>query len=100
MTNAECMNVLRAMTISGSVTEKEAVDHVEKLIKRAKKAKRWKRKYIKLLNDIEFSPYQKGKYKMKGLIIWLWFNGIFLGWMFHALYKSTKELLAERKGEI
>ena len=57
MTNAECMNVLRAMTISGSVTEKEAVDHVEKLIKRAKKAKRWKRKYIKLLNDIEFSPY-------------------------------------------
>lgn len=47
------------MTISGSVTEKEAVDHVEKLIKRAKKAKRWKRKYINLLSNKEQTEHCK-----------------------------------------
>lgn len=48
MTSKECIVVLETMSIGMSRTEKETIEFAIKKIKRAKKAKRWKRKYLEL----------------------------------------------------
>ena len=45
MTSKECMEILRAMSIGASRTEKEAIEFA---IRKIKKAKKWKRKYLEL----------------------------------------------------
>lgn len=48
MTAKECERVLQNMSIGACRTEKEAIEFAIKKIKQAKKAKRWKRKYLEL----------------------------------------------------
>lgn len=48
MTSKECIVVLETMSIGMSRTEKETIEFAIKKIKQAKKAKRWKRKYLEL----------------------------------------------------
>jgi len=48
MNNTECEQILWAMAIGRSRTEKDAVEYAIKKMKQAKKAKRWKRKYLEL----------------------------------------------------
>lgn len=43
-----CIEILRSMSVGMSRTEKEAVEFAIRKIKQAKKAKRWKRKYLEL----------------------------------------------------
>ena len=48
MTAKECERILQTMAVGACRTEKEAIDFAIKKIKQAKKAKRWKQKYLEL----------------------------------------------------
>jgi len=48
MTSKECIVTLETMSIGMSRTEKETIEFAIKKIKQAKKAKKWKRKYLEL----------------------------------------------------
>lgn len=48
MNKPECLNILRSMACGSSRVEREAVDFAEKVFKREKKYKRWKRKYLEV----------------------------------------------------
>ena len=48
MTTKDCERILRTMAIGACQTEKEAIEYAIKQMKKAKKAKRWKRKYLEL----------------------------------------------------
>ena len=53
MSKKECIEILYAMVCGGSVTEKEAVEYVEKVFKKTKEAKRWKRKYLEMKQKMD-----------------------------------------------
>lgn len=49
MTTSYCETILNCMRIGASRTEREAIEYAIKKMKSAKKAKRWKRKYLRLM---------------------------------------------------
>ena len=49
MTKNDCINILYTMSCGSSTVEKEAVQYVENVFKKAKEAKRWKRKYKSII---------------------------------------------------
>lgn len=53
MTTKDCEIVLNSMAVGASRTEKEALEYAIKKMKSAKKAKRWKRKYLDMRSIVE-----------------------------------------------
>ena len=49
MTTKDCERILQTMAVGACMTEKEAIEYAIKQMKKAKKAKRWKRKYLTLV---------------------------------------------------
>ena len=61
MTKKECLAILSTMAVGTSRKEKEAVEYAEKVFKKAKEAKRWKRKYLE--RKCENCRYNDYKYQ-------------------------------------
>lgn len=53
MSKKECIEILYTMVCGSSVTEKEAVEYVEKIFKKTKETKRWKRKYLEMKRKMD-----------------------------------------------
>ena len=62
MTAKDCERILQTMAVGACRTEKEAIEYAIKQMKKAKKAKRWKRKYLELTSMLDKRSCDKCKY--------------------------------------
>ena len=92
MNSKECIVVLKTMSIGMSRTEKEAVEYA---IKKMKKVKKWKRKYLEMLSIVEKSAEVLDFSDRNGLHL------SYPAWLIaHRLSKALEPFLLERlKGE-
>ena len=92
MTSKECIVVLETMSIGMSRTEKETIEFA---IKKIKKAKKWKRKYLEMLSIVEKSAEVLDFSDRNGLHL------SYPAWLIaHRLSKALEPFLFERlKGE-
>jgi len=92
MTSKECIVVLETMSIGMSRTEKEAIAYA---IKKMKKAKKWKQKYLEMRSMVEKSAEVLDFSDKNGLHL------SYPAWLIaHRLSKALEPYLFERmKGE-